>query len=68
MVVAEGTEIQYTFLRRNVGDLIVWLDIKNKRERTVRNNSMFWPDQLGGLSRADRKTPEEDCICILGGE
>ena len=48
MVVVEGTEMQYVFLRQNLGDLNPWLDIKNKRGRTVSNNSVLRPSQLGG--------------------
>lgn len=38
MVVAVGTEAPYVFLRRNLGDFVFWLDMKNERERTVRSN------------------------------
>ena len=44
----EGTEMQYVFLGWNLGDLNPWVDIKNERERSVSNNSVLQPNQLGG--------------------
>lgn len=46
MVVVEGTEMQYVFLRRNLGHLNPWLDIKNERENSQQQlkSPISWVD------------------------